>query len=1364
MRLYVNGQCHIMVISFDSLTERNSPMSKFVSSLRGALKAYSLPRQAAAILAIVILSMLPSTAQASSATYLTTDTSTQGNWKGIYGGDGYNVAGDASSNNPSDPSYAATNISGASTKLISANSTDVRALKAALPASTTRVAAYLYSSTALTLDVNVTDQNPHNIALYMADWTGNSLTQTVTIKDAATGATLNTKPVSAFTNGEYLVWQIQGHVSISIAKSGTSTIAVLGGIFYDYPGPIVSSIAVSPASASVAKGTNRQFTAVALDQYGNPLSTQPAITWAVSGGGSISATGLFGAGNTLGGPFTVTATASGVTGKAKVNVAATHIVTFGTVMPISIPGTLGATAADIDDDGHLDIIVQIANGHIFLYGNGDGTFTQVNYPYSLATGFIATGDVNKDGKTDLICSSYNTIAVIKNLGSRTFAAPVIYDAAGASNTVALGDFNEDGYLDAATVGSTSNDLAVLLNNGDGTFGVATHHEIPTVYNGYAVGLVALDFDSDGHIDLAAAEENEFSTAMTSVFVGDGQGNFTLAPNSTQPIGGGVLLGVDLNNDGITDLANSDHWFGQPRWALLNGKGGYSLVSTQEGGGYAGRMTAADFDGDGFKDLDEAYDSFNALFINNGDGTFPKNVHYGLSANSPVSGDFDEDGQPDLIVWNNNGLYLYPNTTNPAPTITNLLPDGAAVGGSATLVVQGHGLLKQSVIYWNTTALATTFNYHTGLLTANITAAQLATAGTASVTVKTPTPGGGTSNALPFYIGKVPTSIKITPSPVTVNVGATAQLTATVLDQTGAAMPVQPLITWKTVGKANTITPDGLFSSGNNTGVFNVTASYGGITATTPVTIANFSLSATPQSLTLTQGLSAFSTVTITPSAGFSSNVMLTASQLPAGVVATFQPGATSTTSKVTFTASSTATLGAANVVITGVVDGNTQTTVIALNIVAKVIPPVPANVKAVAGDKSITVSWSASAGASTYNVYQSSGGSAYALAKSTNTTSVTISNLTNDIAYSFEVTAVGTGGPSAKSAPVTATPAGVSITAGPTVTRSGTTATIKWTTNIASKSQVDYGTTTTLGTTVTNAALVTSHSVTLTGLSATGTYYYKITSTDDITTATSAVKTLVPMLPPTITSFTPTTGPIGAVVTITGTNLTNVTYVKFNGTVSNAAVMISATTLKASVPSGATTGTISVITSGGSATSTAKFTVIPSPAITSFTPASGPVGTKVTITGTNLTGTTGVKVNGTAATSVTVVSPTTVTFIVAAGTTTGKVALTTPGGTATSTASFTVIVLPTLKAFAFNPTTVKAGASSVATVTLSSAALTGGAVVTITQGGFTSFQVTVPAGKTSATLTITANPTASGPYVFNASYAGKTLAATLTVN
>ena len=162
--------------------------------------------------------------------------------------------------------------------------------------------------------------------------------------------------------------------------------------------------------------------------------------------------------------------------------------------------------------------------------------------------------------------------------------------------------------------------------------------------------------------------------------------------------------------------------------------------------------------------------------------------------------------------------------------------------------------------------------------------------------------------------------------------------------------------------------------------------------------------------------------------------------------------------------------------------------------------------------------------------------------------------------------------------------------------------------------------------------------------------------------------------PPTISSFSPTSGPVGASVTITGTNFTGATAVKFNGTSASYTVG-SATSISATVPTGATTGAISVTTSAGTATSSSSFTVTTSggsaPTISSFSPTSGAVGASVTITGTNFTGATAVKFNGTSATF-TVASSTSITTSVPSGATTGAISVTTANGTATSASSFTV--------------------------------------------------------------------------------------------
>jgi uncharacterized repeat protein (TIGR03803 family) len=153
-------------------------------------------------------------------------------------------------------------------------------------------------------------------------------------------------------------------------------------------------------------------------------------------------------------------------------------------------------------------------------------------------------------------------------------------------------------------------------------------------------------------------------------------------------------------------------------------------------------------------------------------------------------------------------------------------------------------------------------------------------------------------------------------------------------------------------------------------------------------------------------------------------------------------------------------------------------------------------------------------------------------------------------------------------------------------------------------------------------------------------------------------------------SLLPTSGKVGKTVGILGQGFAGTTAVSFNGTPATIFTVSSDTYLTASVPNGATTGTVMVVTPSGTLTSNHKFLVTPT--ILNFSPPSGPVGTVVTITGMSLTQTTKVAFGGVAATGVTVNSDAQVTAKVPIGAKTGRIVITTPGGTASSATNFAV--------------------------------------------------------------------------------------------
>jgi uncharacterized repeat protein (TIGR03803 family) len=179
------------------------------------------------------------------------------------------------------------------------------------------------------------------------------------------------------------------------------------------------------------------------------------------------------------------------------------------------------------------------------------------------------------------------------------------------------------------------------------------------------------------------------------------------------------------------------------------------------------------------------------------------------------------------------------------------------------------------------------------------------------------------------------------------------------------------------------------------------------------------------------------------------------------------------------------------------------------------------------------------------------------------------------------------------------------------------------------------------------------------------------TGTVTVTTFTSTYKSNRSFLViPQITSFSPASVTVGSLLTINGVSLSQTSKVTVGG--KNATFTIkSDSQVTATVPAGAKTGMkVTITTAGGVANSAAALPILPS--ISSFSPASGPVGTSVAIKGNTFIGTTKVTFGGVAATSYQVINDTEVDALVPSGAVTGKITITTSAGTATSSTNFTV--------------------------------------------------------------------------------------------
>jgi len=244
---------------------------------------------------------------------------------------------------------------------------------------------------------------------------------------------------------------------------------------------------------------------------------------------------------------------------------------------------------------------------------------------------------------------------------------------------------------------------------------------------------------------------------------------------------------------------------------------------------------------------------------------------------------------------------------------------------------------------------------------------------------------------------------------------------------------------------------------------------------------------------------------------------------------------------------------------------------------------------------------------------------------------------------------------------------------------------------------------------------------------------------------------------PTITSFSPTSGPAGCVMVITGTSFTDfppafttVTFVSPAAVETPATdfVVLSATEIWATVPV-LTTGisyNIRVANPAGTSTSTGTFLSTSgagacAPTITSFNPTSGPAGTSVTITGTNLLGATSVTFGGTTAAFFTVDGPTQIIATVPVAATTGPIAVTTQVGTAASVSAFTVVAGPGAPTItSFSPTSGPVGTL----VTINGTNFVGvlsvafhGTPASFTVNSSTKITATVPAGATTGPIAVT---------------------------
>jgi hypothetical protein len=197
-----------------------------------ALTARAIDNQGAATISAVVNATVNSAggggggSSSNKASFVKTDVATKGNWRGVYGAQGFSVSGSGQTI----PAYVALTQSGSQQYLWSDSTTETRALQKST--GTGRVASVWYAADSFNIDFAFNDTIPHRVSVYVMDWDGTGRSQKFEVIDAISGAVLNTTQVSDFAQGKYLTWDLTGKVRLRVSRTAGNN-AVVEGIFFD---------------------------------------------------------------------------------------------------------------------------------------------------------------------------------------------------------------------------------------------------------------------------------------------------------------------------------------------------------------------------------------------------------------------------------------------------------------------------------------------------------------------------------------------------------------------------------------------------------------------------------------------------------------------------------------------------------------------------------------------------------------------------------------------------------------------------------------------------------------------------------------------------------------------------------------------------------------------------------------------------------------------------------------------------------------------------------------------------------------------------------------------------------------------------
>lgn len=331
---------------------------------------------------------------------------------------------------------------------------------------------------------------------------------------------------------------------------------------------------------------------------------------------------------------------------------------------------IGVATGDIDNDGDVDLLVTNLGRNALLVNDGQGRFVDATMDagleaedYSASASFF---DADADGDLDLFVCNYlhwspeKEQNCLNSIGEADYCAPMSYNAPAADR--------------------------LYLNDGKGRFVDISESSGIASVPGTALGVVAMDVNSDGRQDVFVANDG----MPDHLWMNQGNGVFVenaLRAGCATDISGKSKAGMgiatgDINHDGEVDLMVCNLWRETDSLYLIDGKGNFEDATIRSGLAALPKTFTRfglgfhDFDNDGHLDLyeangrvalldknwgDDPYGEPNLLFRGSATGRFKEvtprsgtRVPANLVSRGAAYGDFDNDGGVDIVVINRDG--------------------------------------------------------------------------------------------------------------------------------------------------------------------------------------------------------------------------------------------------------------------------------------------------------------------------------------------------------------------------------------------------------------------------------------------------------------------------------------------------------------------------------------------------------------------------------------------------------------------------------------------------------------------------------------------------------------------------------------